>query len=159
MTRRRPRPPSRRVPEVETWQRPNTLPADEERELLERAVEAIDPQALRSALVGKGRDELARRDEAAPPARRTGRRGQRHEDAPRATLDLHGRDRASALEQLERFLAAQPNGAKALVVHGRGEQILAGVVTRFLDRHPRVREHVEAPRRWGGAGARWVTMR
>jgi DNA mismatch repair protein MutS2 len=45
------------------------------------------------------------------------------------------------------------------VVHGRGEQILAGVVARFLDRHPRVREHVEAPPRWGGAGARLVRLR
>jgi hypothetical protein len=163
MTRRRPRPPSRPVPRVaapvRAWQPPDATPSGDERELFELAVEAIDPQALRSAFVGKGRDESAQRDEAARPAPRGRQRGQRDEDAPRATLDLHGCDRASALERLARFLAAQPSGGTALVVHGRGEQVLAGVVARFLDRHPRVRENVEAPRRWGGAGARLVTMR
>ncbi|HUP25857.1 MAG TPA: Smr/MutS family protein [Thermoanaerobaculia bacterium] len=157
MTRRRPRPPSRPVPKVETWQRPEALPADEERVLFERAVEAIDGRVLRSPLVGKGGDESAAGEAAPRSSRRVARRAK--EEAPPATLDLHGCDRTTALERLARFLAAQPRGGTALVIHGRGHQILANAVARFLDRHSGVGEHVEAPPRWGGPGARLVTMR
>jgi DNA-nicking Smr family endonuclease len=158
MTRRRPRPPSRPVPRVTTWQAPEPSRTDEERELFERAVEAVDDRVLRSPLVGKGGDEsMALPTQVAAPSPRRARR--RSEEEPPSALDLHGCDRVTAVERLTRFLAARPPGTTALVVHGRGEQILAGVVTRFLDRHPRVLDHAEAPRRWGGAGARLVRLR
>jgi DNA-nicking Smr family endonuclease len=46
-----------------------------------------------------------------------------------------------------------------LVVHGRGQGILEAVVIGELDHHPLVTEHLRAPPRWGGAGARFVRLR
>jgi hypothetical protein len=146
--------------------RRNTTPAGEaERELFARAVEALDHCAVGAALTGKG-DAAAEggigHPRARPPSRaaRTTRAPARARENTRPpTLDLHGCDRITALDRLARFVAALPRGAEALVVHGRGERILAAAVAAFLERDARVLEHKEAPRRWGGSGARLVRMR
>jgi DNA-nicking Smr family endonuclease len=99
-------------------------------------------------------------DEARSTARgaRFARRVARSEVDPEAVLDLHGLDRETAAARLRRFLS-DARAETVLVVHGRGEGILAAVAIDQLDRHPRVAEHVVAPGRWGGAGARLARLR
>ena len=126
-------------------------------ELFERAVASLDPQTVGAVLEQK---EPAPGGEVAKPVppRRHRRRAASDNDAPPA-IDLHRLDRATALERLARYLAAQPRGSVVLVVHGRGEMILANAVARFLDLDRSVAEHETAPPRWGGAGARIVRLR
>jgi DNA-nicking Smr family endonuclease len=46
-----------------------------------------------------------------------------------------------------------------LVIHGKGERILAHAVRELLEADPRVAEHLPAPRQLGGEGARVVRLR
>jgi hypothetical protein len=142
-----------------------TAASEAERDLFARAVEALDDRSVGAALTGKG-DAAAEGGSAHPGARppsraaRTTRAPARERETTRPpTIDLHGCDRITALDRLARFVAGLPRGAEALVVHGRGERILAAAVAAFLDRDARVLEYHEAPRRWGGGGARLVRMR
>lgn len=82
----------------------------------------------------------------------------RGEVEPAATLDLHGLDREEATARLRSFLSAAP-GEAVLIIHGRGLRILEAATIAELDRHPRVAEHLPAPRALGGHGARLVRLR
>jgi hypothetical protein len=141
-----------------------TAASEAERELFARAVDALDERSVGAALTGKGdaAEGGSAHPGARPPsrgARKTREPARERETARPPALDLHGCDRLTALDRLARFVAALPRGAEALVVHGRGERILAAAVAAFLERDPRILEHQEAPRRWGGSGARLVRMR
>jgi dsDNA-specific endonuclease/ATPase MutS2 len=108
--------------------------------------------------------EKAETDETvAPGAARRGRftkRAARGELEPDAKIDLHGLDRDTATARLRSFLSSVGGEAEVLlVVHGRGEGILAAAAVVELDQHPRVAEHLPAPGKWGGAGARLVRLR
>jgi DNA-nicking Smr family endonuclease len=129
-----------------------------ERELFEQAV----------AQLGRlSRDQMrkAKTERSAPQRRprqaRFERRLARGEVDPGAVLDLHGLDRRRAVLQLRAFLKDQQrrDPAEVLVVHGKGARILAEAVTRELDRHPAVAEHLPAPARFGGQGARMVRLK
>lgn len=89
------------------------------------------------------------------------RRAQRGEVEPGATIDLHGDDRARAKERLSVFLNAEQRARTevVLVVHGKGAGILASQVAELLDEHPAVAEHVAAPSRLGGDGARLARLK
>jgi DNA-nicking Smr family endonuclease len=88
-----------------------------------------------------------------------------------ARLDLHGRKRAEALRDLERFVtAARPRGARAvLVIHGRGHgsdaagPILRPAVWEWLASpaaaHCGVMAFTSARPRDGGSGATLVLLR
>jgi DNA-nicking Smr family endonuclease len=130
-----------------------------DRALFEQAV-----ARLGAAPLDKAEDELAgigseRTAEAGRRARFTKRAG-RGEVEPDATIDLHGLDRDAATHRLRTFLSGSSREVEVvLVVHGRGEGILAAAAEAELDRHPRVAEHLSAPRRLGGAGARLARLR
>jgi DNA-nicking Smr family endonuclease len=98
---------------------------------------------------------------ATKAARRFARRVARGDIEPGNVLDLHGDDRLRALERLKRFLDAEAAARTevVLVVHGKGQGILASEVAAALDEHGQVLEHVEAPAQQGGAGARVVRLR
>jgi DNA-nicking Smr family endonuclease len=82
----------------------------------------------------------------------------RGEVDPAARLDLHGLREEVAIDRLRRLLSAS-SGEVVLVIHGKGAGILRAAVIAELDRHPRVAEHVVAPRAMGGAGARLARLR
>ena len=77
---------------------------------------------------------------------------------PAASVDLHGLDRDQAAARLRRFLSTAA-GETVLVIHGRGAGIVRAAALAELDRHPRVAEHLPAPRHLGGDGARLVRLR
>ncbi|HVS15124.1 MAG TPA: Smr/MutS family protein [Thermoanaerobaculia bacterium] len=87
----------------------------------------------------------------------------RRETAIPARLDLHGCDRNDAVERLRGFLREvarrRPAPELVLVIHGKGARVLARAVRDVLDADPRVAEHVQAPRRLGGEGARVARLR
>jgi DNA-nicking Smr family endonuclease len=106
------------------------------------------------------------RDRSTPPGAGGSARLERRlraEDAIPARLDLHGCDRGVALERLRAFLGevarCSPPPELVLVIHGKGERVLARTVRDALDADPRVAEHVAAPRRLGGEGARVARIR
>jgi DNA-nicking Smr family endonuclease len=89
---------------------------------------------------------------------RFARRVARGEVEPAASIDLHGLDRDQAAARLRRFLTSAP-GEAVLVIHGRSGGIVRAAAIAELDRHPRVAEHLPAPRHLGGEGARVVRLR
>jgi DNA-nicking Smr family endonuclease len=98
-----------------------------------------------------------------PPSRhvaRLGKRLSRGEREPEAVLDLHGLDRRAAIAELDRFLREQRRAGATilLVVHGKGTEVLARAVGERLESHPAVAEHLRAPARLGGGGARVVRL-
>lgn len=143
--------------------------ADDERALFEDAIAALEdgrerivrskfgrqaPAGARKATDESG--EWRRRPPHRPP--RLSRRLRAGEDVSER-LDLHGLDRSAAIEKLQRFMRAAHPGELLLVIHGKGSGVLAHAVREALDRHPQVAEHVPAPARLGGAGARVVRLR
>jgi DNA-nicking Smr family endonuclease len=96
-------------------------------------------------------------DDVGRPAR-FAKRVLRGDVEPAASIDLHGLDRDEAAARLRRFLASAP-GEAILVIHGRSGGIVRAAAIAELERHPRVAEHLPAPRRFGGDGARLVRLR
>jgi DNA-nicking Smr family endonuclease len=126
-----------------------------DRALFEQEVARLDPMsAAEKAEVDESR--------AAAPGRRARftKRAARGEAEPDAKLDLHGLDREAATARLRSFLSGAPEEVEVvLIVHGRGLGILEALTLEELDRHPRVAEHLGAPGKWGGAGARLARLR
>jgi DNA-nicking Smr family endonuclease len=122
-----------------------------DRALFEQALERLD----REGGVDRGGDD---EDRAPQRPARFDKRVARGEIEPDTTIDLHGLDRDQAAERLRRFLSTTA-ATEILVIHGRGAGIVRAAAVTELDRHPRVAEHVPAPRRLGGEGARLVRMR
>jgi DNA-nicking Smr family endonuclease len=89
---------------------------------------------------------------------RFARRISRGDFEPAASIDLHGLDREQASTRLRSFLSSA-SGEAVLVIHGRGEGIVRAAAIAELERHPRVAEHLSAPRQLGGDGARLVRLR
>ena len=89
---------------------------------------------------------------------RFSKRVTRGEVEPAAAIDLHRLDRDEAAARLRRFLSTAP-GEAVLVIHGRSGGIVRAAALAELDRHPRVAEHLSAPRHLGGDGARLVRLR
>jgi DNA-nicking Smr family endonuclease len=125
-----------------------------DRALFERALANLDA----SGPEGPGDRESAGEAENERRARFS-RRVARGEVEPAARLDLHGLDRATAVDRLRRFLAAALPGEAVLVIHGKGRGILEAAVRAELEGNPRVAEHLTAPRGLGGTGARLVRLR
>jgi DNA-nicking Smr family endonuclease len=123
-----------------------------DRSLFERALDRLDEEAEAKR---RGDDD---QDRSPQRRARFDKRLARGEIEPAATLDLHGMDREQATTALRRFLATAP-GEAVLIIHGRGLRILEAAAIAELDRHPRVAEHVSAPRSLGGHGARLVRLR
>ena len=122
-----------------------------DRTLFEQAVERLD-----AGDIDKHGDEGAEAD-SERQARFT-KRVTRGEVEPAASIDLHGLDRDEAATRLRRFLSSAP-GEAVLVIHGRGGGIVRAAAIAELERHPRVAEHLGAPRHLGGDGARLVRLR
>jgi DNA-nicking Smr family endonuclease len=110
---------------------------------------------------------VGRAPDVAAKELRSLRAGDRHIDA---RIDLHGRDRAAALRDLERFAGdARARGARVLlIIHGRGHgsdpggPVLRPAVWDWLA-GPRaercgVMAFVSAPPRHGGDGATLVLL-
>ncbi len=75
-------------------------------------------------------------------------------------LDLHGKRREDALEELDQFISdALINGfAEIYITHGIGSGILAKAVIEFLRVHPSVKWFGDAPPNQGGVGAKLVML-
>ena len=95
------------------------------------------------------------------PSRRLERRMRKRGFQPEDRIDLHGLDRRAARIALERFLTgSRASGVEILlVIHGKGRRILKQEVCSQLDRASFVVEHLSAPKRLGGGGARVVRLR
>jgi DNA-nicking Smr family endonuclease len=122
-----------------------------DRALFEQAVERIQ-----AGDIDKHQDEGSGADSGRQA--RFARRVLRGEVEPAASIDLHGFDRERAASRLRRFLASA-TGEAVLVIHGRSGGIVRAAAIAELDRHPRVAEHITAPRHLGGDGARLVRLR
>ena len=135
-----------------------------DRALFERALETLDHASDESGRARLGYGPAEEKDREVETSARVDRRARfarrvaRDEVEPAAVLDLHGLDRATATDRLRRFLSTAP-GEAVLVVHGRGLGILEAAAVAELDRHPRVGEHLPAPGRLGGSGARLARLR
>ena len=123
-----------------------------DRALFEQALERLGADDI-----DKERPDAGERLEPERQAR-FAKRVTRGEIEPAAALDLHGLDRDQAASRLRRFLSSAA-GEVVLVIHGRGAGIVRAAALAELDRHPRVAEHVTAPRHLGGEGARLVRLR
>jgi DNA-nicking Smr family endonuclease len=123
-----------------------------DRALFEQALERLD--------AGDIDKERADEQDGLTPERpaRFARRVERGEVEPAASIDLHGFDRDQATTRLRRFLSTAA-GEAVLVIHGRGAGIVRAAALAELERHPRVAEHLMAPRHLGGAGAVLVRLR
>jgi len=75
-------------------------------------------------------------------------------------LDLHGKRREEALEELDHFLsnALLQGWDEVYIMHGIGSGILAKAVNEFLKEHPRVVWFGDAPPNQGGQGAKLVML-
>jgi DNA mismatch repair protein MutS2 len=75
-------------------------------------------------------------------------------------LDLHGKRREEALEELDKFLsdALLSGFEEILVYHGIGAGILARSVREFLKKHPKVLSYSDAPANLGGFGATIIKL-
>lgn len=101
-------------------------------------------------------------EERLPDQRRLNKRRldkRRKSAVPDYTIDLHGLPRKPALARLRGFVTEHRRADLLLVIHGKGRGILRHQVVRFLDAEPAVVEHLKAPARLGGGGARLVRMR
>jgi DNA-nicking Smr family endonuclease len=96
-----------------------------------------------------------------PAPARLVKRVMRGEEKPAFTLDLHGDSADVATDRLVHFLAEMhERGTRLLlVIHGKGEGILANRVERVLDDQDCVAHHFTAPSHLGGAGARVIQLR
>ena len=79
---------------------------------------------------------------------------------PNIRLDLHGKSREEALEELDRFISnALIHGwNEVYIVHGIGQGVLARAVSQFLKNHPNVVWFGDAPPNLGGVGAKIVKL-
>jgi DNA-nicking Smr family endonuclease len=123
-----------------------------DRALFEQALDRLE-----AGDIDKRTDEAAGAD--AERQARFAKRVARGEVEPEASIDLHGLARDEATARLRRFLSTAPVGEAVLVIHGRSGGIVRAATIAELDRHPRVAEHVSAPRHLGGEGARLVRLR
>jgi DNA-nicking Smr family endonuclease len=123
-----------------------------DRALFEQALERLGIDDIE-----KEPSDAAQRVEPERQAR-FAKRVTRGEVEPAAAVDLHGLDRDQASARLRRFLSTAA-GETVLVIHGRGAGIVRAAALAELDRHPRVAEHLTAPRHLGGEGARLVRLR
>ena len=75
-------------------------------------------------------------------------------------LDLHGKRREEALEELDHFLsnALLQGWDEVYITHGIGLGILAKAVNEFLKEHPRVVWFGDAPPNMGGQGSKLVRL-
>ncbi|WP_095277468.1 Smr/MutS family protein [Helicobacter sp. 11S02629-2] len=75
-------------------------------------------------------------------------------------LDLHGLTQEEALEAMDSFMsnALLAGFNEVLIVHGKGNKILAGLVTNYLDKSPYVKGFVNAPFNLGGSGGKLVYL-
>ena len=75
-------------------------------------------------------------------------------------LDLHGKRREEALEELDHFLsnALLQGWDEVYIIHGIGGGILAKAVVEFLKLHPRVEWFGDAPPNQGGQGSKLVRL-
>jgi len=127
-----------------------------------RPVVEVDPREREqfAAALAAGAGPVAPKSEPQAPPRHGPRRAGfgRRAIPSYATIDLHGCDRERALRRLRAFLARTATEV-VLVIHGRGEGILAATARGELERHPAVLEHRPAPPALGGAGARLARLR
>jgi DNA-nicking Smr family endonuclease len=141
---------------------PERLPSHLDR--APRRDHAADRALFEQALARLGAEDVEKESPDAAQRAETERQARfakrvtRGEIEPAASVDLHGLDRDQAAARLRRFLSAA-TGEAVLVIHGRGAGIVRAAALAELDRHPRVAEHVPAPRYLGGEGARLVRLR
>jgi len=81
-------------------------------------------------------------------------------DRANLRLDLHGKRREEALEELDKFIsnALIQGWDEIYIVHGIGGGILAKAVSQFLREHPKVEWFGDAPPNMGGQGAKIVRL-
>ncbi len=126
---------------------------DQDRRLFEEAVAALDEDAVAE----NRRDEISEATSGSKGAL-SGRRLSKSLESiePDGTLDLHGYQGDEAAQELSRFLNAHAKPSLLLIVHGKGGGVLRRRVHQVLDGESRVAEHLAAPRRLGGDGARLI---
>ena len=86
---------------------------------------------------------------------------------PQATLDLHGKTEAEALELVKTFLSdcRAHKIRKISIITGKGLHSEGGVgvlrdsVSSFLDSAPGISEKGNAPLQYGGSGAFWIILK
>jgi len=85
---------------------------------------------------------------------------------PDAELDIHGKTRDEAWQELDAFFggAKEKGFEKIVVVHGKGnhsagESVLKRVVMEFIERCPFAGESGKEKTSAGGEGATWVLLK
>jgi len=85
---------------------------------------------------------------------------------PDAELDIHGKTRDEAWQELEVFFgdAKEKGFEKIIVIHGKGnhsagESVLKRVVMDFIERCPFAGESGKGKAAAGGEGATWVLLK
>jgi len=85
---------------------------------------------------------------------------------PDAELDIHGKTRDEAWQELETFFgnAKEKGYEKIVVIHGKGnhspgESVLKRVVMDFIERCPFAGESGKGKTTAGGEGATWVLLK
>jgi len=85
---------------------------------------------------------------------------------PDAELDIHGKTRDEAWQELEVFFsdAKEKGFEKVLIIHGKGnhspgESVLKRVVMDFIERCPFAGESGKGKAAAGGDGATWVLLK
>ena len=85
---------------------------------------------------------------------------------PDAELDIHGKTRAEAWQDLELFLngAKEKGLEKVLIIHGKGnhsadEPVLNRLVMEFIEHCPFAGESGKGKASAGGEGATWVLLK
>jgi DNA-nicking Smr family endonuclease len=85
---------------------------------------------------------------------------------PDAELDIHGKTRDEAWQELETFFggAKEKGFEKIMVIHGKGnhsagESVLKRVVMDFIERCPFAGESGKGKAAAGGEGATWVLLK
>ena len=85
---------------------------------------------------------------------------------PDAELDIHGKTRDEAWQELETFFgdAKEKGFEKIVIIHGKGnhspgESVLKRVVMDFIERCPFAGESGKGKAASGGEGATWVLLK
>jgi DNA-nicking Smr family endonuclease len=85
---------------------------------------------------------------------------------PDAELDIHGKTRDEAWQELETFFgdAKEKGFEKIIIIHGKGnhsagESVLKRVVMDFIERCPFAGESGKGKAAAGGEGATWVLLK
>ena len=85
---------------------------------------------------------------------------------PDAELDIHGKTRDEAWQELETFFgdAKEKGFEKIIIIHGKGnhspgESVLKRVVMDFIERCPFAGESGRGKAASGGEGATWVLLK